>query len=91
VRAIRTTIPSGQWAWEDDGSAKSDDAESKENTPRGAVVLVGEALVVTHNQRVQEKVVDLLEQLARFNGNPLYETPPSGSSTSSDPRTPTKD
>jgi RNA polymerase sigma factor (sigma-70 family) len=90
ARAIRTTIRPGQWVSEDDGSAKSE-GESKENTPQGAVALVGEALVVTHNQHVQEKVVDLLEQLARFSGNPLYETPPSSSSTSSDPRAPGKD
>ena len=56
VKTIRETIHSDTWKPQ----------ESKKKTaPRGAISTLGGALIVTHNQRVNRAVMDLLEQLAR--------------------------
>ncbi|MEQ8787135.1 MAG: sigma-70 family RNA polymerase sigma factor [Pirellulaceae bacterium] len=71
VKAIRTTVGAGRWTSDDD--ERDSPAADVKSPPRGAIGLVGEALVVTHNRRTHEQVVDLLHQLARFHGNPLYD------------------
>ena len=56
VKTIRETIHPDTW--------KSQEAKKK-TSPRGAISTLGGALIVTHNQRVNGAVMDLLEQLAR--------------------------
>lgn len=70
VLAICTTIHPGQWRLPPGWDGLTQENDSSADLPRGALVLVDDALIVTHSQRVHEEITDLLEQLARFKANP---------------------